>query len=108
MIGCGYLGAVHAVAMAELGHEVVGIDIDQAKIDALTAGNAPIFEPGLAKALTSALSSGHLRFSAELANIHGSQVHFVAVGTPQKKGEGAADLTYVNAAIDGSPDSSVG
>ena len=101
VIGCGYLGAVHAVAMAEFGHEVVGIDIDQAKIDALTAGNAPIFEPGLARALSSALSSGHLRFSAELANIRGSQVHFVAVGTPQKKGEGAADLTYVNAAIDG-------
>jgi UDPglucose 6-dehydrogenase len=101
VIGCGYLGAVHAAAMAELGHEVIGIDIDQAKIDALAAGEAPFFEPGLPEILTSATATGRLRFSTDLADAAGSQVHFIAVGTPQKKGSYAADLTYVNAALEG-------
>jgi UDPglucose 6-dehydrogenase len=101
VIGCGYLGAVHAAAMAELGHDVIGIDVDSAKITALASGRAPVFEPGLPEIITSAESSGHLRFSTELADARGAKVHFIAVGTPQKKGEGAADLSYVNAAIDG-------
>jgi UDPglucose 6-dehydrogenase len=101
VIGCGYLGAVHAAAMAELGHDVIGIDIDQAKIDALAAGKAPFFEPGLPEILTSATATGRLRFSADLADAKGSQVHFIAVGTPQKKGSHAADLSYVNAALEG-------
>jgi UDPglucose 6-dehydrogenase len=101
VIGCGYLGAVHAASMAELGHDVIGIDIDQAKIDALAAGKAPFFEPGLPEILTSATATGRLRFSTDLADAAGSQVHFIAVGTPQKKGSYAADLTYVNAALDG-------
>jgi UDPglucose 6-dehydrogenase len=101
VIGCGYLGAVHAASMAELGHEVIGIDIDQAKIDALAAGKAPFFEPGLPEILTSATATGRLRFSTDLADAAGSQVHFIAVGTPQKKGSHAADLTYVNAALEG-------
>jgi UDPglucose 6-dehydrogenase len=101
VIGCGYLGAVHAAAMAELGHEVIGIDIDPAKIEALSAGRAPFFEPGLPEILISASATGRLRFSTDLADAAGSEVHFIAVGTPQKKGSHAADLTYVNAAVEG-------
>lgn len=100
VIGCGYLGAVHAAAMAELGHDVVGIDVDAAKIDALSDGRAPFFEPGLPEILKSARESGRLRFSTEMSDAQGASVHFVAVGTPQKKGEYAADLTYVNSAVD--------
>lgn len=100
VIGCGYLGAVHAACMAELGHEVVGVDVDRAKIEALSAGKAPFFEPGLPELLTSALSSGRLSFTTDLSRIKGSRVHFIAVGTPQKHGEYAADLTYVDAAIE--------
>jgi UDPglucose 6-dehydrogenase len=100
VIGCGYLGAVHAAAMAELGHEVVGIDVDPAKITTLSAGKAPFFEPGLGDILTSANSSGRLRFSIDMAEVRGSRVHFIAVGTPQKHGGNAADLRYVDAAID--------
>jgi UDPglucose 6-dehydrogenase len=100
VIGCGYLGAVHAASMAELGHEVVGIDVDAAKIEMLSAGRAPFYEPGLPEILTSARESGRLTFSTEMADAAGATVHFIAVGTPQKKGEYAADLTYVNGAVD--------
>ncbi|PXA70001.1 UDP-glucose dehydrogenase family protein [Cryobacterium arcticum] len=100
VIGCGYLGAVHASAMAELGHEVVGIDVDPAKIAALSAGRTPFFEPGLPEVLTSATASGRLRFSTDIADAAGATVHFVAVGTPQKQGSHAADLTYVNGAVE--------
>ncbi|KGJ72367.1 UDP-glucose 6-dehydrogenase [Cryobacterium roopkundense] len=100
VIGCGYLGAVHASAMAELGHEVIGIDVDAAKIAHLAEGRPPFFEPGLPEVLTSAMASGRLRFSSDIADAAGSQVHFIAVGTPQKPGSYAADLTYVDGAID--------
>lgn len=100
VIGCGYLGAVHAAAMAELGHDVVGIDVDAAKIELLASGQAPFFEPGLPGVLAAGFESERLRFSADIADAAGSRVHFVAVGTPQKPGSGAADLSYVNAAID--------
>ncbi|MCS5723255.1 UDP-glucose/GDP-mannose dehydrogenase family protein [Herbiconiux sp. CPCC 203407] len=100
VIGCGYLGAVHAASMAELGHEVVGIDVDAAKIEMLSAGRAPFYEPGLPEILTSARESGRLTFSTDMADAAGAAVHFIAVGTPQKKGEYAADLTYVNGAVD--------
>jgi UDPglucose 6-dehydrogenase len=100
VIGCGYLGAVHAAAMAELGHEVIGIDVDQAKIDALAAGRAPFFEPGLPEILTSASASGRLSFSIDMAAAASATVHFVAVGTPQKPGSYSADMTYVDAAVD--------
>ncbi|NQX06501.1 UDP-glucose/GDP-mannose dehydrogenase family protein [Rathayibacter sp. VKM Ac-2856] len=101
VIGCGYLGAVHAAAMAELGHDVIGIDVDPAKIEALSAGTAPFFEPGLPELLSSGVASGRLRFSTDTADAADAAVHFIAVGTPQKKGENAADMTYVDAAIDG-------
>ncbi|MET1017376.1 MAG: UDP-glucose/GDP-mannose dehydrogenase family protein [Leifsonia flava] len=100
VIGCGYLGAVHAASMAELGHDVIGIDVDETKIAALAEGRAPFFEPGLPEILISGVNSGRLRFSTDIADAAGAVVHFVAVGTPQKKGSYAADLTYVDAAID--------
>jgi UDPglucose 6-dehydrogenase len=100
VIGCGYLGAVHAASMSDLGHEVIGIDVDEAKIAMLSAGDAPFYEPGLPELLRSSLASGRLRFSTDMSQAEGSQVHFVAVGTPQKAGENAADLRYVDAAID--------
>ena len=100
VIGCGYLGAVHASAMAELGHDVVGIDVDAAKIAQLAIGKPPFFEPGLPEVLTSAMNSGRLRFSTDIADAAGSQVHFIAVGTPQKPGSYSADLRYVDASIE--------
>ena len=101
VIGCGYLGAVHAAAMASIGHDVVGIDVDERKIASLAQGDAPFFEPGLPEILTEGIASGRLRFTTDMAEAHGADVHFVGVGTPQQKDGYAADLTYVNAAIDG-------
>jgi len=96
VIGCGYLGAVHAAGMAKLGHDVVGIDVDQAKVDSLNAGKAPFFEPGFDELLSEV--SGSLRFSTDMADLADSTVHFLAVGTPQSE-SGAADMTYVDQAI---------
>ncbi|GAA1815921.1 UDP-glucose/GDP-mannose dehydrogenase family protein [Agromyces neolithicus] len=100
VIGCGYLGAVHASAMAELGHDVVGIDVDAAKIAELAAGRAPFFEPGLPEILASAIATGRLRFSTDIADADGAEVHFIAVGTPQAAATNAADLTFVDAAVE--------
>ncbi|MGR6743361.1 MULTISPECIES: UDP-glucose dehydrogenase family protein [Microbacterium] len=100
VIGCGYLGAVHAAAMASIGHEVVGIDVDARKIASLSNGEAPFFEPGLQEILSDGLASGRLRFSTDMADAAGAAVHFIGVGTPQQKDGYAADLTYVNAAVD--------
>ena len=101
VVGCGYLGAVHAAAMAVVGHDVVGFDVDAAKVDALGRGEATFFEPGLEDLLERALASGRLRFttSAEETAEHGD-VHFLCVGTPQRSDSNAADLTYVDAAIE--------
>ncbi|MGJ0391068.1 UDP-glucose dehydrogenase family protein [Microbacterium sp. CGR1] len=99
VIGCGYLGAVHAAAMAELGHDVVGIDVDERKVAALTRGEAPFFEPGLPELLTAHVESGRLRFSTRMEDAAGSRIHFVAVGTPQSKTGNQADMTYVDGAI---------
>ena len=101
VIGCGYLGAVHAASMSELGHDVIGIDVDENKVALLAAGEPPFYEPGLPELLRSSLATGRLRFSTDLREAQGSRVHFVAVGTPQKPGENAADLRYVDAAIEG-------
>lgn len=100
VIGCGYLGAVHAASMASLGHEVIGIDVDQRKIDALRAGQAPFYEPGLPELLTEVGATGRLTFSADMADAAGADVHFICVGTPQVHGEFRADLTYVNSAVE--------
>src|SRR5690242_12434588 len=100
VVGCCYLGAVHAASMAELGHEVVGIDVDDAKIELLQAGTPPFHEPGFQELLGRTLGSGRLRFSSDMGDAAGAQVHFVCVGTPQKRGEYAADLRYVEAATE--------
>jgi UDPglucose 6-dehydrogenase len=100
VIGCGYLGAVHAAAMASIGHDVVGIDVDERKIAALSAGEAPFFEPGLQEILEAGIASGRLAFTTDMAQARGAKVHFVGVGTPQRKDGYAADLTYVYAAVD--------
>lgn len=100
VIGCGYLGAVHAAAMTKLGHDVVAVDVDAQKIAQLSAGTAPFFEPGLPEILTEALASGRLTFTTDMSEVAGSQLHFIAVGTPQSADSSAADLTYVNAAVD--------
>jgi UDPglucose 6-dehydrogenase len=100
VIGCGYLGAVHAACLAELGHEVIGIDVDQAKVDLLSAGRPPFYEPGLPELLRSALASGRLTFSTDIAAAEGARVHFVAVGTPQLPDSNAADVGFVDAAVE--------
>ncbi|CAN5427332.1 UDP-glucose/GDP-mannose dehydrogenase family protein [soil metagenome] len=100
VIGCGYLGAVHAAAMASIGHEVVGIDVDESKIASLSQGEAPFFEPGLPEILSDGIASGRLSFTTDMAQANGAEVHFIGVGTPQQKDGYAADMTYVNAAID--------
>ncbi|KRC65960.1 UDP-glucose 6-dehydrogenase [Aeromicrobium sp. Root236] len=99
VIGCGYLGAVHAACMATLGHDVTGFDVDTAKIDALQRGEAPFFEPGLPALLSEAMATGRLSFSTDPASVQGATVHFVCVGTPQTAGSDAADMTYVDAAF---------
>ncbi|WP_404473076.1 UDP-glucose dehydrogenase family protein [Microbacterium aerolatum] len=100
VIGCGYLGAVHAAAMASIGHDVIGIDVDRRKIDALSAGQAPFFEPGLEQILTDGVESGRLSFTTDIAAAEGAAVHFIGVGTPQQQSGYAADLSYVNAAFE--------
>ncbi|MEO8262671.1 MAG: UDP-glucose/GDP-mannose dehydrogenase family protein [Pseudolysinimonas sp.] len=99
VIGCGYLGAVHAAAMVELGHDVIGIDIDPLKVASLARGEAPFFEPELSTLLARGIASGRLAFSSDASAARGASVHFIAVGTPQRS-DGSADLTYVHAAID--------
>jgi UDPglucose 6-dehydrogenase len=100
VIGTGYLGATHAAAMASLGHDVVGVDVDDAKVDQLQRGRVPFYEPGLPELLEEQVGSGRLRFTTDLAAAaQGADMHFVCVGTPQRKGEFAADLTFVDAAF---------
>src|SRR3712207_2723233 len=100
VVGCGYLGAVHAASMAELGHEVVGIDVDEPKIATLKQARAPFYEPGFEELLARTLATGRLRFSTDISDAAASQVHFVCVGTPQKRGAYAADMRYVEAAVE--------
>jgi UDPglucose 6-dehydrogenase len=100
VIGTGYLGATHAAAMAELGHEVVGVDVDEVKVERLSAGQVPFYEPGLPELLAKHVGTGALRFTTSMAAAaEFADLHFVCVGTPQKAGEYAADLTYVDTAF---------
>jgi nucleotide sugar dehydrogenase len=97
VIGTGYLGATHAACMADLGFEVLGIDVDADKIARLAAGELPFYEPDLEPILRRNLENGRLRFSTsydEAAEF--GDVHFICVGTPQKPGEYAADMSYVD------------
>ncbi|MGX1543088.1 UDP-glucose dehydrogenase family protein [Streptomyces adustus] len=83
VIGCGHLGIPHAAAMAELGHEVIGVDVDQAKVDRLNAGECPIYEAGLPELLARHTASGRLRFTTSLSEAASfAELHFIGVGTP--------------------------
>jgi UDPglucose 6-dehydrogenase len=99
MVGSGYVGLVSGVCFADFGHDVICVDNDQAKIDALRAGQIPIFEPGLEELVSRNVAEGRLRFSTDLDTaVVDSDVVFIAVGTPSRRGDGHADLTYVYAA----------
>lgn len=101
VLGLGYLGATHAACMAELGHEVLGVEVVPEKREMLAAGEVPFYEPGLPELLKKHIDSGRLRVTGsydEAADF--ADVFFIAVGTPQKKGEYGADLTYVDSAIE--------
>ncbi|MCB0916090.1 MAG: UDP-glucose/GDP-mannose dehydrogenase family protein [Actinobacteria bacterium] len=100
VIGVGYLGAVHAASMASLGFEVVGVDVDLAKLDALRAGKAPFYEPGFDELLAEVMPTGRLTWTDDYAAIADADVHFVCVGTPQRRGSHSADLRYVWAAVE--------
>jgi UDPglucose 6-dehydrogenase len=101
VIGTGHLGAVHAACMAELGHEVLGVDTDTDKIAALAEGRVPLFEPGLTEILVSNITAKRLRFSTSLVDAaRFGEVHFVCVGTPQLPGSLGADLSSIEAVID--------
>ncbi|MBL1436672.1 MAG: UDP-glucose/GDP-mannose dehydrogenase family protein [Rhodobacteraceae bacterium] len=99
MIGSGYVGLVSGVCFADFGHEVACVDKDPAKIAMLRQGEVPIYEPGLQDVLSRNLQAGRLTFGTDLvASVQGADVVFIAVGTPTRRGDGHADLTYVMAA----------
>lgn len=101
VIGTGYLGATHAACMAELGHEVLGVDVNEAKIASLSEGKVPFYEPGLPEVLTRGAEAGRLGFSTSFEQAAAfASVHFLGVGTPQQKGSYAADLRFVRSAIE--------
>ncbi|WP_022880899.1 UDP-glucose dehydrogenase family protein [Gryllotalpicola ginsengisoli] len=100
VIGTGYLGATHAAAVAEMGFEVIGVDTDQSKVDALSSGIVPFYEPGLPELLVKHVNTGRLRFTTDLAEaVAVSDVHFICVGTPQLPGSHAANTGYVEQAV---------
>jgi UDPglucose 6-dehydrogenase len=100
VLGTGYLGLSHAVSMAALGFEVLGVDTDASRIDALNRAEVPIFEPGLQALLRRGLDSGRLRFTTAYSEAAAfGNVHFVCVGTPQRTDTGGADLSQLNACI---------
>ncbi len=100
VFGTGYLGATHAVCMAELGYDVLGVDVDAEKVETLASGRVPFFEPGLEPLLRKNIEAGRLRFTTSYAEAaEFGDVHFLCVGTPQKAGEYAADLRYVDAVV---------
>ena len=96
MIGTGYVGLVSGVCFSDFGHDVVCVDTNTDKIARLTAGEVPIYEPGLQDLMTKNVAAGRLSFSANLAEaLDGADAAFIAVGTPSRRGDGHADLTYV-------------
>ncbi len=102
VIGCGYLGATHAAAMADLGHEVLGMEIDPEKRAALSRGEVSMFEPQLAEVLSRHVESGRLRFTGSYAEVAAfGELHFVCVGTPQQPESLAADVSQVETAFAG-------
>ena len=96
MIGAGYVGLVSGACFADFGHDVTCVDLDQRKIDALLAGIMPIYEPGLADLVAANVTAGRLTFTTDLkAGVAGAEAVFIAVGTPSRRGDGHADLSYV-------------
>ena len=101
VIGCGYLGATHATCMAELGFDVVGLDVDEARVACLAEGRVPFYEPGLEPMLRKHVESGRLRFTTSYAEVAAfADLHFVCVATPQHDGDYAANLSFVESAIE--------
>ncbi len=101
MIGTGYVGLVSGACLSEFGHDVVCIDKDTAKVDALRAGTIPIFEPGLDEVVAANAKAGRLSFATDLAKaVYEADAVFIAVGTPSRRGDGHADLSYVFAAAE--------
>ena len=101
VIGTGYLGATHAACMAELGFEVIGLDISPAKVELLTKGTVPFFEPGLEDVLARNIANGRLRFTTDFSEAaSGADVHFICVGTPQAAGAQKADMSQVFGSIE--------
>ena len=99
VIGTGYLGTTHSACMAELGFNVVGLDTDARRVEALAAGRLPFYEPDLPELLKKSLNSGRLRFTTDFAQIKDADVHFLCVGTPQSQKGNSADLSYVFEAV---------
>ena len=99
VIGVGYLGATHAACMSSLGFDVTGVDTDQSKVDLLSKGELPFYEPGLDTLLATEIKTGRLRFTTDFSAIADADIHFICVGTPQSKDGLAADLTYVMASV---------
>ena len=100
VIGTGYLGVTHAAALSSLGFEVVGIDIDSEKISSLKKGVVPFFEPGLQELVEKELQGGRLQFTNDFSDAEDCEIHFICVGTPQRKDSLAADLQFVDSAIE--------
>src|SRR5436305_9047765 len=100
VLGTGYLGATHAVCMAELGFEVLGLDVDERKVSMLSAGEVPFYEPGLDELLRKTMDTGRIRFTTSYDEVaEFCDVHCICAGTPQKRGEYAADLTQVDSVV---------
>src|SRR3546814_18044059 len=96
MIGSGYVGLVSGSCCSDFGHDVICVDKDAAKIKALKAGRMPIYEPGLDQLVAANVAAGRLSFTTDLAGaVAEAEAIFIAVGTPSRRGDGHADLTYV-------------
>lgn len=101
MVGTGYVGLVSGVCFSDFGHDVICVDKDPAKIEMLEAGKVPIYEPGLDELMSKNVAAGRLSFTGDLAAaVDGADAVFIAVGTPTRRGDGHADLTYVMAAAE--------
>ena len=100
VIGTGYLGATHAACMASMGFEVIGFDTESAKVNLLSKGRVPFYEPDLEELLADQIKSKRLIFTNKVEDLADADVHFICVGTPQIKNGNAADLTYVNSALE--------
>ena len=99
VIGCGYLGAVHAACMAEIGHDVVGLDVDEDRVSQLAQGKAPFHEPGFPEILARTVASGRVDFTTDPRRLSNADLVFIGVGTPQLSGRLGADLSQIDAPI---------